>query len=45
VVKGKVEPSCTGEEGLRALVVCEAVKRAMGSGRPVGIEGFDIFAK
>jgi predicted dehydrogenase len=45
VVKGEAEPSCSGDEGLRGLVVCEAVKRAIGSGRPVGIEGFDIFEK
>lgn len=41
-VKNGVEPSCTGEEGLRAMVVCEAVKRAMGSGRAVEIKDFEI---
>ncbi|KAH8602922.1 hypothetical protein B0O99DRAFT_679903 [Bisporella sp. PMI_857] len=42
VVRGREEPSCTGEEGLRALVVCEAIKRAMRSGLPVEIDGFEI---
>jgi predicted dehydrogenase len=45
VVRGGVEPSCTGEEALRALVVCEAVVRAMGTGMPVEIRGFDIVDK
>lgn len=38
VVQGDVEPNCSGEEGLRALVVCEAVVRAMESGEPVDID-------
>ena len=29
VCRGEVEPSCSGEDGLRALVVCEAVRRAL----------------
>jgi predicted dehydrogenase len=45
VVRGGVEPSCSGEEALRALVVCEAVVRAMGTGMPVEIRGFDIVEK
>ncbi|KUJ14035.1 oxidoreductase [Mollisia scopiformis] len=42
VVRGAEEPGCSGEEGLRALVVCEAVKRSMGEGRAVEIKGFEI---
>ena len=42
VVRDGAEPSCTGEEGLRAMVVCEAVKRAMSSGRLVEINGFEV---
>lgn len=42
VVREGVSPSCTGEEGLRAMVVCEAVKRAMNSGRAVEIKGFEV---
>ncbi|KAJ6091805.1 hypothetical protein N7467_003774 [Penicillium canescens] len=38
VIRGTAEPSCTGEEGLRALIVCEAVQRAMRSGQPVDID-------
>lgn len=37
VVRGRVEPSCSGEEGLRALVVCQAVRTAMRTGLPVDI--------
>ncbi|KAF4635977.1 hypothetical protein G7Y89_g2107 [Cudoniella acicularis] len=42
VVRDGKEPSCTGEEALRALVVCEAVKKAMKCGLPVEIDGFEI---
>ncbi|KAH6671690.1 hypothetical protein B0J14DRAFT_639684 [Halenospora varia] len=45
VVRDGAEPSCTGEEALRALVVCEAVKRAMDSGKSVEIDGFEIKEK
>lgn len=37
VIRGEAEPSCSGEEGLRALMVCEAVQRAMRTGQPVEI--------
>lgn len=37
VIQGQAEPSCTGEAGLRALVVCDAVRRAMESGMPVDV--------
>lgn len=37
VIRGKEKPSCTGEEGLRALIVCEAVQNAMQTGQPVDI--------
>jgi predicted dehydrogenase len=42
VVMGVAEPNCTGEEALSAMVVCEAVKRAMDTGAGVSIEGFEI---
>ncbi|CDM30457.1 hypothetical protein DTO013E5_2585 [Penicillium roqueforti] len=38
VINGDAAPSCTGEEGLRALIVCEAVQKAMWSGQPVDID-------
>lgn len=37
VIRGNEEPSCTGEEGLRALIVCEAVQEAMRTGKAVNI--------
>lgn len=37
VIKGDAEPSCSGSDGLRALVVCEAVQKAMHTGQPVEI--------
>jgi predicted dehydrogenase len=37
VIQGKEDPMCTGMDGLSALVVCEAVKKAMGTGLPVEI--------
>ncbi|KAJ5637454.1 hypothetical protein N7490_007333 [Penicillium lividum] len=37
VVRGEAEPSCSGEEGLRALIVCEAIQKAMQTGQPVEI--------
>lgn len=38
VIRGTQEPRCTGEDGLRALVVCDAVKRAIKSGQAVNID-------
>ncbi|KAJ6036388.1 hypothetical protein N7540_000667 [Penicillium herquei] len=37
VIRGDAEPSCSGEEGLRALLVCEAVQKAMSTGQPAEI--------
>ncbi|KAJ5689902.1 Oxidoreductase N-terminal [Penicillium macrosclerotiorum] len=37
VIRGNAEPSCSGEEGLRALIVCKAVETAMQTGQPVDI--------
>jgi predicted dehydrogenase len=31
VVRGAEEPSCSGEEGLRAMMVCDAVRKALDS--------------
>jgi predicted dehydrogenase len=42
VVREGKEPSCTGEQGLSAMVVCEAVKRSMASGEAMEIDGFEI---
>lgn len=38
VVRGQESPVCSGEDGLRAVVVCEAVKKSMKTGLPVDIE-------
>lgn len=39
LVRGEVEvPMCSGEEGLRALMVCEAVREAMRTGEGVDVE-------
>ncbi|KAK4495816.1 hypothetical protein PRZ48_013084 [Zasmidium cellare] len=38
VLRGAEEPRCTGEDGLRALRVCDAVKKAMGTGQAVDVE-------
>lgn len=40
-IEGRAEPRCTGREGLRALVVCDAVRRALESGMPVEVEDVD----
>ncbi|KAF2473465.1 NAD(P)-binding protein, partial [Lindgomyces ingoldianus] len=37
VIKGQEEPSCSGIDGLRALAVCEAIKKAMEVSKPVDI--------
>lgn len=37
VVRGQEKPSCSGAEGLRAVVVCEAVKKALRDGGVVDI--------
>ncbi|KAF7590051.1 hypothetical protein BBP40_003304 [Aspergillus hancockii] len=38
VIQGKAEPSCSGEEALRALLVCQAVQKAMETGQPVELD-------
>jgi predicted dehydrogenase len=42
VVRNGAAPSCAGSSALSAMVVCEAVKRAMKTGEPIKIDGFDI---
>lgn len=37
VIRGEETPSCSGVEGLRAVVVCEAIKQSMREGRPKDI--------
>lgn len=38
VIKGEDPASCDGAEGLRAVVVCEAIKQSMKENRPIEIE-------
>ncbi|KAK4547733.1 hypothetical protein LTR36_000691 [Oleoguttula mirabilis] len=38
VVWGEEQPRCTGEDGLRAVVVCDAIKRALIQGGAVDVE-------
>lgn len=45
VCRGEASPSCTGEEGLRALQVCKAVRSALerpGSGGSVDIDPLEL---
>ncbi|KAH7386337.1 hypothetical protein BKA64DRAFT_580820 [Cadophora sp. MPI-SDFR-AT-0126] len=42
IVRGSERPRCTAEEALSAMVVCEAVKKAMRSGIWVEIDGFEV---
>ncbi|KIM94331.1 hypothetical protein OIDMADRAFT_136227 [Oidiodendron maius Zn] len=42
VVKDDAPLSCSGEEALRAMVVCEAVKKSMATGQPIAIDRFVI---
>lgn len=44
VIRGEASPSCSGEEGLRALIVCEAVQKAIQTGQPVDIK-VDLLAR
>lgn len=37
VVRGEEEPRCSGEDALKALIVCNAIAKAMESGLPVDI--------
>ncbi|KAF2499978.1 NAD(P)-binding protein [Lophium mytilinum] len=37
VIRGQEEPSCSGKDGLRAVVVCEAIKKALKQGGSVDI--------
>lgn len=37
VIRGEASPSCSGKDGLRALIVCEAVQKAMRTGQPVDV--------
>lgn len=38
VIHGKAQPSCSGAEGLRALIVCQAARKALETGQPVDID-------
>lgn len=38
VVLEQAAPKCSCEEGLRALIVCDAIKRSLESGQPVDID-------
>ncbi|KAF7183168.1 hypothetical protein CNMCM7691_003003 [Aspergillus felis] len=37
VIKGRERPRCSGEDGLRALMVCEGVRRALETGEAVDL--------
>ncbi|EXJ78917.1 oxidoreductase [Capronia epimyces CBS 606.96] len=37
VIKGAEEPSCSGADGLRALIVCDALKQSLETGAPVDV--------
>ena len=37
VVRGEEKPRCTGEDGLSAMIVCDAIKRAMVEGSAIEI--------
>ncbi|KXL51144.1 hypothetical protein M433DRAFT_140883 [Acidomyces richmondensis BFW] len=38
VVKNEEAPKCSGEDGVSAVMVCDAIKRAMAEGKPVNLE-------
>ncbi|EYE95395.1 Gfo/Idh/MocA family protein [Aspergillus ruber CBS 135680] len=38
VIRENAEPSCSGAEGLRALIVCQAARKALETGQPVDID-------
>jgi predicted dehydrogenase len=42
VIRGQEEPSCTAQAGLAALLVCEAIKRALEDNSTVQIEPYDL---
>lgn len=42
VIKGVEEPRCTGEEGLAALVVCEALRTSMKTGQAVDVDVVEV---
>jgi phosphoserine aminotransferase len=42
VIQGEEEPSCTAQAGLAALLVCDAIKRAIEGNSTVQIEPYDL---
>ncbi|KAL1983813.1 hypothetical protein VTN96DRAFT_9899 [Rasamsonia emersonii] len=38
VIRGNAEPSCSGVAGLQALIVCDAIRKALESGETVNID-------
>ncbi|KAK5740447.1 hypothetical protein LTS12_024964 [Elasticomyces elasticus] len=42
VVRGQEEPKCTGEDGLRALVVVDAIKQALDGERAVSVRAMKL---
>lgn len=38
VIQDKAKPSCSGQEGLRALIVCQAAQKALETGQTVDID-------
>jgi predicted dehydrogenase len=37
VIRGHEQPRCSGEDGLKAMAVCDAVARAMETGNPIDV--------
>jgi len=37
IVRGEEPPRCSGEDGVRAVLVCEAIKRALATGEAVNV--------
>ncbi|KAL2105155.1 hypothetical protein VUR80DRAFT_8918 [Thermomyces stellatus] len=42
VIRGEEEPSCTPQAGLGALMVCDAIKRALDANTTVEVQPFDL---
>lgn len=44
VVRGEEAPKCTGEDGLKALLVCDAVKQALSADRAIDVPSFGSYS-
>jgi predicted dehydrogenase len=45
VIRNTEDPLCTGSDGLRAVMVCEAVKRSMETGLPVTVHDASLLER